>query len=78
MNNSDFFQNMSMDSNVTGNNNFINQDMDVDVNMNMNSFPSQVSGCPQTEGVRERIINRTFVHEVPQPCFFMADKNREV
>ena len=67
MNNSEFFQNINMDSNVTGNNNYINQDMNVDVNMNMNG-PSQMMGCPQTEGVKERVINRTFVHEVPHVC----------
>ena len=73
MYNNEFFQNM--DSNVTGNNNVVNQDMDVEVNYGtpmMNSTPNYSSG------VRERVINRTFVHEVPQDCFFMTDKNREV
>jgi hypothetical protein len=68
MNNSDFFQNLNMDSNITGNNNYVNQDMEVDVNMNMNGVTPQMPGCPQSEGVRERVINRTFVHEVPHVC----------
>lgn len=68
MNNNDFFQNINMDSNISGNNNYVNQDMDVDVNMNMNGYSNPISGCPQTEGVRERVINRTFVHEVPHVC----------
>ena len=63
MNNNDFFQNM--DNNVTGNNNTVMNDMNVDINMmNPNMMPS--SGCG--EGVRERVINRTFVHEVPHVC----------
>jgi len=66
MNNSDFFQNLNMDSNITGNNNYVNQDMEVDVNMN--NFSSPVKSVPQNEGVRERVINRTFVHEVPHVC----------
>ena len=66
MNNSDFFQNVNMDSNITGNNNYVNQDMEVDVNMNNYSAP--MGNIPQNEGVRERVINRTFVHEVPHVC----------
>ena len=68
MYNNEFFQNM--DSKVTGNNNVVNQDMDVEVNYGtpmMNPNPSYT-------GVRERVINRTFVHEVPQDCFFMIEK----
>ena len=68
MNNNDFFQNINMESNINGNNNYVNQDMDVDVNMNMNGYSNPISGCQQTEGVRERVINRTFVHEVPHVC----------
>ncbi len=67
MYNNDFFQNMNMDSNINGNHNVVNQEMDVDVNMNqygpaMNTAPS----C--RDGVQERVINRTFVHEVPHTC----------
>ena len=61
--NNDFFQNMNMESNVTGNNNYVNQEMDVDVNMN-NYSNNQMNN----NGGRERVINRTFVHEVPHVC----------
>lgn len=67
MYNNDFFQ----DTNVTGNNNYVNQDMDVDVNMNTYNAPSMGNNSC---GVQERVINRTFVHEVPQDCFFMIEK----
>ncbi|MBR2679008.1 MAG: hypothetical protein IKE63_06285 [Bacilli bacterium] len=63
MYNNDLFQNMNMENTVTGNNNYINNEMDVDVNM-MNNNMGPVTG----EGVKERIINRTFVHEVPHTC----------
>ena len=67
MYNSEFFQNMNMDSNVTGNNNVINQDMDVDVNNHYG--PSMMNApMPCNNGVQERVINRTFVHEVPHTC----------
>ena len=63
MYNNDLFQNMNMENTVTGNNNYVNNEMDVDVNM-MNNNMGPVTG----EGVKERIINRTFVHEVPHTC----------
>ena len=66
MNNVDFFQNMTMDSNINGDNNFVNQDMDVDVTM-MNNAP-MMGQPPMNNGVQERVINRTFVHEVPHTC----------
>lgn len=66
MYNEDFFQNINMESNINGDNNFVNQDMDVDIMMNnntpMNNMPMNNSG------VQERVINRTFVHEVPHTC----------
>lgn len=62
----DFFQNMNMESNISGDNNYVTQDMDVDVNMINNG--TQMMGSPMNEGVQERIINRTFVHEVPHVC----------
>ncbi len=63
MYNNDLFQNMNMENTVTGNNNYINNEMDVDVNMMNNNM-----GPVASEGVKERIINRTFVHEVPHTC----------
>ncbi len=68
----DFFQNMNMDNNISGDNNYINQDMDVDINMINKGTP--MTGNLMNEGVQERVINRTFVHEVPQDCFFMIEK----
>ena len=66
MYNNEFFQNMNMENNVTGDNNYINNEMDVDVNMMNNG--SSMMNQPMTSGVRERVINRTFVHEVPHTC----------
>ena len=61
MYNSDFFQNNSNDTNIVGDNNYVNQNMDVDVNMNMAN--STGSSCP-----RERVVHRTYVHDVPHTC----------
>lgn len=63
MYNNEFFQNMTMESNITGDNNVVSQDMDVDVNMMYNQ-----PAAPMNQGVQERVINRTFVHEVPHTC----------
>ena len=74
MYNNEFFN--TMENTITGNNNVVNQDMEVDINM-MNNGP--INNMPMNNnGVQERVINRTFVHEVPQDCSFMIDKNREV
>ncbi len=67
MNNNDFFQNINMDSNISGNNNYVNQDMDVDVNMIQGNYQQPIFS-QGNDGVRERVINRTFVHEVPHVC----------
>lgn len=67
MYNNDFFQNINMESNINGDNNYISNDMNVDVNMT--NFSSQPSlGSPINEGVQEKCIHRTFVHEVPHVC----------
>ena len=64
MYNNEFFN--TMENNVTGNNNVVNQDMEVDINM-MNNGP--INNIPMNNnGVQERVINRTFVHEVPHTC----------
>lgn len=73
MNNNDFFQNMNMESNIKGDYNVINNDMEVDVNMT-NANHSMMNFPTTNEGVQERVINRTFVHEVPQDCSFMIEK----
>ena len=69
--------NMDFDTNVTGNNNVIDNDMDVDINMmgsgaNMyngnGQNMQQGCGCPMNacnEAIQEKCIHRTFVHEIP-------------
>ena len=76
MYNNSFYQDVNVDSTITGNNNTIQNDMDVDVTMmSNNGMMNQVNfQQPMNEGVQERVINRTFVHEVPQDCFFMIEK----
>lgn len=63
-------QSFGFDNSIVGNNNSIDNNMNVDVNMvGMNNNMMQGNmGCsnPQNEGVQQRVINRTFVHEVPQ------------
>ncbi len=73
MYNNEFFQNTNMDTTINGNNNYVNQEMDVDVNMNNYNAP-KMNDYSCGERVQERVINRTFVHEVPQDCFFMIEK----
>lgn len=71
MYNSEYFQNTN-ETNISGNNNYVNQEMDVNVNsMNMNNMMNSAG----SNGVQERVVHRTFVHEVPHDCFFMIDKN---
>ena len=62
--------NFDFNSSVLGDNNVVDNNMNVDINM-MNyaegqtmqgSYPSN----PINEAVQERVVNRTFVHEVPQ------------
>ena len=73
------FQNNCYDRNVDVNTNFfadnMTNDIDVDVDINtMNSNMNQGmidNGCPTrpiVEPMRERCVNRTFVHEVPHVC----------
>ena len=69
-------QDFSFDSSIVGNNNTIDNNMNVDVNMtgyNNTVMPQQGMmmgnmANPINEGVQERVINRTFVHEVPHVC----------
>ena len=66
MYNNEFFN--TMESNINGDNNYVNQDMDVDVNMMNYSGPMNNAMSMNNNGVQERVINRTFVHEVPHTC----------
>lgn len=74
MYNQDFFQKSKIESNITGDNNYVTNDMNIDVNMmNMNTTNNSninSGGCgqPVNEGVQERVVHRTFVHEVPHVC----------
>lgn len=62
----ELFQNMNMENNVNGDNNYINNDMNVDVNMMNYNNNAPMGGAPVNEGVQEKCVHRTFVHEVPQ------------
>ena len=68
-------QDFGFDSSIVGNNNTIDNNMNVDVNMmgyNNSMMPQTMMGnvsSPINEGVQERVINRTFVHEVPHVCY---------
>lgn len=64
MYNNEYFQNMNMETNISGDNNVVNQDMDV----NMMNYNAPMMNNQMNQGVQERVINRTFVHEVPHTC----------
>ena len=73
MYNSEIFNN-NVDTKITGNNNYVNNEMDFNVNMNNNVNTQNCnSGC-LTGNPQERVIHRTYVHDVPQDCFFMIEK----
>ena len=54
-------------------NNVVDNDMNVDINMNseapgMNMNMGFSCGCPVQEGVQQKCIHKTIVHEVPHVC----------
>lgn len=54
---------------VDGNNNTIDSDMINDVsNTNMMGQQTQMMSSPITEGMQEKCVHRTFVHDVPHVC----------
>ena len=64
-------QEFGFDNSIVGNNNVINNDMNVDVDMtgynnSMMQQPNMMGNM--NEAVQQRVINRTFVHEVPHTC----------
>ena len=64
-------QDFGFDNSIVGNNNVINNDMNVDVDMTgyNNSMMSQQNMMNNmNEGVQQRVINRTFVYDVPHTC----------
>lgn len=67
-------QDFGFENSIVGNNNVINNDMTVEndmmgVNNNM-MMPQQgmMMSNPMSEAVQQRVVNRTFVHEVPHTC----------
>lgn len=65
-------QDFGFDNSIVGNNNVIDNDMNVDVNMmgvnNGNMMQQGMMMNPMNEGVQQRVVNRTFVHDVPHTC----------
>lgn len=61
-------QNFDFDSNIMGNNNVVDNNVDINMMGNVGYTPMQgmQMGPTANEGVQERCIHRTFVHEVPQ------------
>ena len=63
-------QDFGFENSIMGNNNVINNDMNVDVEMmgynNSMVQPNMMNNM--NEGVQQRVVNRTFVHEVPHTC----------
>lgn len=60
-------QNFDFDSNIMGNNNVIDNNVDINMMGNYNSGMMEMNPM-MNEGVQERVINRTFVHDVPHTC----------
>ena len=60
---------MNSNTNITGNNNVVDNDMNVDINMMQNSDMGNTmsGGCcnPISEAPQVRCVHRTIVHEVP-------------
>lgn len=66
-------QEFGFDNSIIGNNNIIDNDMNVDVNMmgtnnGMMAQQGMMMESPMNEAVQQRVVNRTFVHEVPHTC----------
>ena len=61
-----------MNTNITGNNNVVENEMNVDIDMisngQMNNQMSVSNMAPITEAPQERCVHRTIVHEVPHVC----------
>lgn len=62
-------------SNITGDNNVVENEMNVDIDMinsNNNQMPNQnmqmnsTISNPITEAMQEKVVHRTIMHEVPQ------------
>lgn len=67
-------QNYDFDNNIYGNNNVIENDVDVNMMYGSGQMMQMQGGMTNNsfnEGVQERVVQRTFVHEVPQVSPFM-------
>lgn len=65
-------QNYDFDNNIYGNNNVIENDVDVNMmygNGQMMQMQGGMMNNSVNEGVQERVVQRTFVHEVPHVCW---------
>ena len=65
-------QNYDFDNNIYGNNNVIENDVDVNMmygNGQMMQMQGGMLNNSVNEGVQERVVQRTFVHEVPHGCW---------
>ena len=56
------------DNNINGNNNYIENDVDVNMMYNGQMMQGGNMSNSMSEGVQERVVQRTFVHEVPHVC----------
>lgn len=64
------------DIDININNQNVNANMNENMNYNFGQFGGTTMGdtmAPIIEPGRERIVNRTFVHEVPHDCQFMKE-----
>ncbi len=61
-------QDFGFDNSIVGNNNRIDNNVDVDINMMGTNNSGNMGMVTNNQGVRERVINRTFVHDVPHSC----------
>ena len=67
-------QNYDFDNNIYGNNNVIENDVDVNMMYGNGQMMQPQGGMMNNsvnEGVQERVVQRTFVHEVPHMSPFM-------
>ncbi|MBQ3469291.1 MAG: hypothetical protein IJH18_04505 [Bacilli bacterium] len=66
------FNNMSnvdFNSNVSGNDNFTYNEVDVNMTNNYDAeMPNGFGPSASMEPIQERVVHRTFVHEVPHVC----------
>ena len=60
-------QNFDFDNYINGSNNTIDNNVDINMMYNGNMM-NGVNSNPINEGVQERVVERTFVHEVPHVC----------